>query len=136
MIMEIGNKCTVGHHYGHTDVKKVMTITKIHYNQPSFSSGISVMVDLLPYPIDSGLINLIEDSNALLIGHLLKDSSFTLFIVTGSNNEYYLKIVPSHSTDSTAIHLLILPIHVRDFKRQFFLIKVSPGVKQLRYKSI
>lgn len=57
-----GAKCTVSWHYGHTDTETVMTITGA-VTHPLCKTGISVSVDGLQWPVDSGLINLIKQEN-------------------------------------------------------------------------
>lgn len=57
--MKPGDLCTVSHHYGHTDTKKVMTIEAIEPDS-RMKTGIAVKVDGLPSPVSSGLINVIK----------------------------------------------------------------------------
>lgn len=54
-----GDKCTVSHHYGHTDTEKAMKIQDIQPNDRC-KSGIEVKVSGLKWTVDSGLINIIK----------------------------------------------------------------------------
>jgi hypothetical protein len=53
--LNIGDKCTVKHHYGHTDTEKVMKIKSFEYNT-GCQSGTAVTVNGLKWPVDSDLI--------------------------------------------------------------------------------
>lgn len=71
-----GRRCTVQHHYGHTDTDKVMYIQNV-YKNASYSSGLSVKVDSLPHPVDYGLICLIpEPVDELEKYKIVEDDSF------------------------------------------------------------
>lgn len=59
--MEVGDKCTVSHHYGHTDTEKVMNITKIEENF-ACKGGIAVWTDGLEGWVSGSLINVITKS--------------------------------------------------------------------------
>lgn len=58
--MKIGDRCTVKHHYGHTDTERVMRIKSFEY-KTGCQSGTAVTVDKLKWPVDSSLIIIIPD---------------------------------------------------------------------------